>query len=673
MSSATEINQVRERVLKLAREIEQLSKSTIPPETFFPQFLQMLVNALGAPAGAVWMLADGGRLGLSSDVRFAETGILDDPQAGLKNQKLLTEVIQTGEASAYSPDDDSDTELPSSHLIILAAIQLENDSVGVVQIFQRSDAPAEARPGFLQFVEQMTGYASRYLARQRKAADVVSPEEFWNQFEQYSLQLQRSLDVEEVASTVASDGRLLLGCDRVSVAVRRGKKISVKAISGQDAVNPRANLVREMVRVSTKVMALGEPVTYSGKVDHLAPQIEEPLADYIQESGSRMVMLIPLTAAKPLVMRESEEEDRKKKAKKPEVIGCLVVEKVADSELPAELVAQTKLVADHAAAALSNARIHQRVLFLRTWKFLGRTLEWFHGRKLAKTLAILSIITAIVLSMVFIPWDYRIEGKGKLMPVIQQEVFCPQDGEVEKIYVQSGQRVEKGQPLFLLRNDALDEEILVTKNKLTERQQLVLSLQAQRDEANKSTDDTEVTRIEGKIEETREEIKGLNRQVIALNEKLKRLTIRAPIAGTIATFQIEKLLRNRPVKRGETLLEIMEDRGKWHLELEVEEQRMGHLLRAQNDLHKENLDVEFILATATESTFDGELKKISTRANTSGEEGNIVEIFVATDVSKLPNRRIGAEVRAKINCGQRSLGYVLFGDVVEFVQKYLWL
>ena len=27
-------------------------------------------------------------------------------------------------------------------------------------------------------------------------------------------------------------------------------------------------------------------------------------------------------------------------------------------------------------------------------------------------------------------------------------------------------------------------------------------------------------------------------------------------------------------------------------------------------------------------------------------------------------RRIGAEVRAKINCGQRSLGYVLFGDVV---------
>jgi hypothetical protein len=33
--------------------------------------------------------------------------------------------------------------------------------------------------------------------------------------------------------------------------------------------------------------------------------------------------------------------------------------------------------------------------------------------------------------------------------------------------------------------------------------------------------------------------------------------------------------------------------------------------------------------------------------------------------------RIGAEVRAKISCSDRSLGYVLFGDVIEFIQKRL--
>jgi hypothetical protein len=29
-------------------------------------------------------------------------------------------------------------------------------------------------------------------------------------------------------------------------------------------------------------------------------------------------------------------------------------------------------------------------------------------------------------------------------------------------------------------------------------------------------------------------------------------------------------------------------------------------------------------------------------------------------------------VTAKINCGKKSLGYVLFGDVIEFLQRKLW-
>ena len=44
-------------------------------------------------------------------------------------------------------------------------------------------------------------------------------------------------------------------------------------------------------------------------------------------------------------------------------------------------------------------------------------------------------------------------------------------------------------------------------------------------------------------------------------------------------------------------------------------------------------------------------------------------MHASTDASKIPDKWIGAEVRAKINCGPRSLGYVLFGDVVEFIRQ----
>ena len=81
------------------------------------------------------------------------------------------------------------------------------------------------------------------------------------------------------------------------------------------------------------------------------------------------------------------------------------------------------------------------------------------------------------------------------------------------------------------------------------------------------------------------------------------------------------------------------------------------------------------MATKTEATYDGKLQLVGTRSEKSDELGSVVEVYADIDANSLPkqNRRIGAEVRAKISCGQRSLGYVLFGDVVEFVRQRLWL
>jgi hypothetical protein len=117
----------------------------------------------------------------------------------------------------------------------------------------------------------------------------------------------------------------------------------------------------------------------------------------------------------------------------------------------------------------------------------------------------------------------------------------------------------------------------------------------------------------------------------------------------------------------------MNDAGPWRLELEVPEHRMGHLLGAGDRLGTRNLAAEFIVATAAETTLEGSLEAVATRSTTAPDRGSVVEVFVSTDKTRLPNPRIGAEVRAKIDCGRRSLAYVLFGDVVEFVQRHFWL
>lgn len=673
MSDTGSMEQVRDRVLQLAREIEKLSQSTLPPQEFFPEFLQRLLAALGAPAGALWLRENGGRLRLECGIRFAQTGAQDDPQARMRNDQLLSEVIATGQASIYSPDDASDAQLPSHHLIILGALQHGSDCVGAVEIFQRADAPREAHPGYLQFVEQMCGYASQYLARRGEMSAPEPAEQFWEQFDRFLLQLERGRNVSEVGAVVVNDARLLLRCDRLSLAVRRGSRTFIAAISGQESVNSRANLVRSMVDVASAAMALRESVQYTGQVGELAPQVEKPLAEFIQQSGSRMAMILPLFEREPFVVGDEQKDARRQLESQPRVIGALLVEQSSRSRPAPELSERVDLLADHVAAALSGALEYQRVFLLPLWRFLGRVGEWFYGRKLAKAAAVFAAVLALCLTLVLVPWDYHVEGEGRLMPVAQREVFAPWDGEVMEIFVEGGNRVQQGEPLVRLRNDELRAQLLSTRNELTEKQQLEAALRAQIDDAIRTADRDEEIRLEAKLVETRIEIEGLEEQVRLLEGREAALTVKAPMTGVVATFQPEQLLRNRPVRRGDTLLEVMNPSGAWHLELEVEEHRIGHILRGRERLGTDRLPVEFVLATSAESTFSGQLKAIATRSATSEQLGSVVEIFVATNADRLPSPRIGAEVRAKINCGRRSLGYVLFGDVIEFAQRHLWL
>src|SRR4051794_41766393 len=121
MSNVAGVQQARDRVLQMARQIEDLSQSAAPPDTFFPEFLRLVVTSLGGRAGAIWTLDGGARLTLATDVRYAETGIRDDPQSAHANERLLVEAMATGQAACFAPDDPGAADqMPARFPIILA-------------------------------------------------------------------------------------------------------------------------------------------------------------------------------------------------------------------------------------------------------------------------------------------------------------------------------------------------------------------------------------------------------------------------------------------------------------------------------------------------------------------------------------------------------------------------
>jgi multidrug efflux pump subunit AcrA (membrane-fusion protein) len=324
------------------------------------------------------------------------------------------------------------------------------------------------------------------------------------------------------------------------------------------------------------------------------------------------------------------------------------------------------------ATALQNARTHQDIFLLPLWRGLGRGFGLFQGRAFLKLLAAVMLMSAVISALVLVPAPYRVVGKGQFMPVKQQDIFAPWDGEVVAVYVQSGQRVEAGDPLVKIQNVDLETELIDSQNKWEEKRQLLKTLESSIRAAGTQFDRAEEIRLRGRHAQTQVEMQGLKDRIDRIQQQIASLTVTAPFAGTVATFQLKQQLSHRPVAKGERLLEIMDEAGDWHLEVDVPENRLGHLLDAQLTSRSENLPVDFVLATRPEESYTGTLKATASRTDVSVEQGSIVKVQVAVDKSQLPECRIGAEVQAKIHCGDKSLFYVLFGDVVEFVQRRVW-
>ena len=491
--------------------------------------------------------------------------------------------------------------------------------------------------------------------------------------DQWVLALHGGQKVDDVAFIAANECRRLLGADRVSIAEQFGPKVKIQSVSGQQTVSARSNAIRLLSQLTEKVLATGEKLSFTGDTEKFPPQFEAVLADYLLESRSRVIIILPVFGPKPEDQESQDKPEFEKHLAKPVAVGGIVVEQISENQLPADLDERLDRIGHHVGLALRNAQSRERVFLLPLWLFLGNWKARLRGRRLMQVVAVLAAIVAVVLALVFVPWDYRVAGKGRMMPVVRRGVFAPWDGDVVDLVAQSGQQVKEGDLLIKLKNDPLQADFLKSKNLLADKTQQALAIDAQLSATGTSkTPETEIE-LQGKLLQLKVEIEGTKQQVESLQRQVDALSVRSPISGVVATFRLEELLRMRPVKRGELLLEIMDTTREWRLEVDVPENRIGHILEAQQKRNDEHLPVSYMLATATEATYKGSLESLSTRSVASESEGTVVPVFVALADPSPTAPRIGAEVKAKIDCGRASLGYVWFGDVVEFLRKWFWL
>ncbi len=668
------VQATKQQVRNMVAEIAQLAKSDADPSQFYEAILTRAVSALVATGGAIWILDDDGRLQLQYQINLQSTGVAQSEEGQTRHYRLLQQALGESSGMLVAPqsgaEGNEEAGNPTDWLLVLGALVSNRAPRGVIEIFQRPGAGPVTQRGYLRFLLQLCELGGNYLAT-RQLRSFEDRQSLWGQLEQFTKTVHESLDPIRTAYTVVNEGRRLIECDRVSLAIWRGRKCRVEAISHQDTIDKRSNIAVLLSRLATRVVATGEPLWYGGSTEDMPPQVEDAVHEYVDESHAKVVGVLPLF--KPQEAKEEAEEDEKK----PDVlVGALIVEQFDQTNIAEQVRKRVDVVKDHASSALANAIQHDSIFLMPLWRTLGQWSWVLRARTLPKTVTIAALILALIVALIVIPIDFDIEARGQLQPEEQRDVFVEEGGLIEHIFegIAHGARVQKGQEL--LRLSSLDLQGQITdiegqSNATNEQLRWIRNSLAGND-ADLAINERH--QLRGQQMQLLKTGQSLKEKLDVLKEKQKRLTLLSPIDGVIVTWDVRQRLYGRTVEPGQVVLSVAQPEKNWELELEVPDDRIGFIAEREAELaHKdppETIGVTYILATSPEKKMEGTVKEIQETAEVRDDQSNTFLVLVDINRDSIdPNQlRMGTSVTAKLACGQHSIGFVLFHDMYAWIQ-----
>ena len=676
------LEQTKNQIRKLVAEIADLAETDIQPSEFYVEFLNRAVAAVAASGGAFWMLDGRGSLKLQHQLEFRLTGLMDGRVKTAPHDALLGCMMQANSPQIVPPgatvEGVANAGNPTPFALIVAPLIVDKQVVGLVEILMDPTRRAATQKSTVRFVSDLCDLASSYL-KNRQMRQMMSQQRLWNQLEGFTHQIHGSLDLKETSYSVANDGKRLVGCDRMSVALKIGGRIMVEAVSGQEVVEQRANLIRELTRLCKVVIRSGEDLVYTGNTDGFSPDIRDALEMYVDESGAKAIIITLLH--KPETELAPTTESKASTAKEKVPFGCLVAEQIGDELASTDAHARTEVVSRHASTALWNAQEHDKIFLLPVLKLMGSPWRFFRGRMLAKIVGVLLAIVGLLLVLTFVPWKLTIEGRGALLPENRRITYAPVSGIVVEVAVDHGQFVKEGDLLARLESRDLDKDKkrLFAEMQAAQTQANTLALQSFK--MNSSSRDEEKAQMKGQLEEAKIKVKGAHEQIAIIDEQIESMSIKAPFSGIVTTWEARKNLLGRPVEIGQELISIAALDGDWVLEVEVPDDDMGPILRAQDKLVtaiKEGkkpagttLSAYFVTATDPEHRYPGFVRRVASKAELV-ETKHVVKVTVGFNdevrkdfLAHNEEFRPGADVRARVDCGNARLAYVLLRDVVH--------
>ena len=674
---------LKDEVRQAVRGLAEFSRTADNYGQFCERVLDDVVRITGAHGALLWEMKQSN----SPPALSGFSGQAPDDQARAilspKNENhtsMLMEVIGKKQpvgltSDAFTGPVDPEAPVTSLPFLMLFApvVNRKQECYGTLELVQRGNIGKSAQEGYLRFLSQIAQLFQRWHEH-RDLNQLSASADKWSHKVDFINEVHQSIDTKETAYAIANEARRLLKADRVSVGKWNGRRCKVIAISSQDRFDNRANVVRKLSKVATSSVAADTKFWITGDTDGIAPEVARKINDYLDESNCRTFAVIPL------VKRPDDApnlEQKKRRREKPVKLGALIVE-YFDADVTEDQIADDcGLIVNQSQLALNNAKRHNEIFMAPVWKKLGWLQTFLFRDHFAKTMTGLTALAALVLLMIFLPVELKMNVDGVMHPQIRQNIYAQTQGTVDEIFIEEDSVVEEGAPLMKLRNVDLEVQINQTDNQLLTLKSQMDGLRYQLSAGPRNNNEPDRGMdTDAQLETLKEQMASQKRMKLLLGKKKEMLEVNAPLGGSVITRDPQRL-RDYPVSPSQRLLTISKLDGPWELEIKIPQHKIGYIddairraeAKTKDDGKPHLLEVTYIVTANPNVTLKGELVRISDR--TFPDDQGVPHyrgVVRALDIENLEKLRPGAGLTASVFCGKRSLGFRCFYQVWDWIR-----
>ena len=508
--------------LRLLHSITLEFNASLNFEELLPRVFDRVITALGAEGGSLW-IAEGDMLhcrlalgGAASRLVGAKmpvgTGFVGD----VAQKQRTTMVIQAVRDPRFQPTTDSTTESTStsddsaSSTVMATPMVAGGVTVGAIQVVNKRTGSGVFDEQDKELLEGLAAAAGTALRNaqlhgaEHRARDLAVLLEI-------SREITATLDLDRVLQSVVNLASRALTFDRGAVGLYEKGRCEIRAVAGQESVDPNDPRLQDLVARAEWAAGRGEPLYLS--------DTEEPASD-----AERMFVTVfgqDLAADKvrsALYLPLKDEEG---------VLGVLLFESATPDfagETQREVAA---ILANQTGVALRNAQLYHQVPMVDALGALAAKKQALLALPRHRILVYAAAALLLLAALTLIRWPFRVPGET---PVLRPSGYTPVrvlvDGTLERLAVREGSRVDRGDLLAVLRATSLAAEREGTAADAATADRLA-SLAASRGDAAEER----LHRIRGE---------ALRRELALLDEELGLTAVRAPAAGMVLTPRLEE-------------------------------------------------------------------------------------------------------------------------------------